>query len=80
MSYNYFMQKNILFAGAILIVAGILTVLFALFGKQIHLFRLPGNIVIEKENFHFYFPIVSGILISIVLTVILNLLLRIFKH
>lgn len=32
--------------------------------------RLPGDIVIKKENFSFYFPIVTSILISVVLTLI----------
>ena len=32
--------------------------------------RLPGNIVIKHENFIFYFPITTGLLISAVLTLI----------
>ncbi len=38
--------------------------------------RLPSDIVIERENFRLYIPIVSSLLISIVLTVILWLLNR----
>jgi len=34
---------------------------------------LPGDILIQKENFTFYFPIVTSILLSIFLTIILNL-------
>ena len=30
--------------------------------------KLPGDIAVERENFHFYFPIVTCILISVVLT------------
>ena len=41
--------------------------------------RLPGDIRIERENFSFYFPLASSILISIALTVILNVILRMFK-
>ena len=33
--------------------------------------RLPGDIVIERENFTFYFPLMTGLLISIVLSVLL---------
>ncbi|WP_018130825.1 DUF2905 domain-containing protein [Effusibacillus pohliae] len=33
-----------------------------------HLGRLPGDIVIKKENFSFYFPITTSILISLALT------------
>lgn len=40
--------------------------------------RLPGDIRIERENVRFYFPLASMILVSLVLTVILNLLRRFF--
>lgn len=40
--------------------------------------RLPGDIRIERENVRFYFPLVSMILVSLVLTLILNLLRRFF--
>ena len=33
--------------------------------------RLPGDIVVEREGFRFYFPVVTSILISLVLTLIL---------
>ena len=39
--------------------------------QKLGLFRLPGDIVIEREHFRFYFPITSMILISLVLTLIL---------
>lgn len=35
--------------------------------------RLPGDIFVQKQNFIFYFPIVTSIVISIVLTIILSL-------
>lgn len=38
--------------------------------------RLPGDIVIERRNFTFHFPLGTSILISVVLTVLLNLFLR----
>ena len=38
--------------------------------------RLPGDIVVRREGFRLYFPIVTCIAISIVLTVILNLISR----
>ncbi|MDG4877849.1 DUF2905 domain-containing protein [Mesorhizobium sp. WSM4935] len=38
--------------------------------------RLPGDIVIERENFSLYVPITTGILISIVLSAILWLINR----
>lgn len=39
-----------------------------------HLGRLPGDIRIEKKNFVFYFPVVTGLVLSIILTIILNLI------
>ena len=39
--------------------------------QKLGLFRLPGDIVIERDNFRFYFPITSMILISLVISLIL---------
>jgi hypothetical protein len=41
--------------------------------------RLPGDIRIEREGFSFYFPLVSSILVSVVLTIILNLAFRFWR-
>ena len=38
--------------------------------------RLPGDIRIEGENGSFYFPLASSILVSVVLTIVLNVILR----
>jgi hypothetical protein len=38
--------------------------------------RLPGDIYVKRDNFTFYFPITTGILISVVVSLILGLLLR----
>jgi len=40
--------------------------------------NLPGDIKIEKENFKFYFPLTSMIIISVVLSLILRILKKIF--
>lgn len=40
--------------------------------------RLPGDIRVERENVRFYFPITSMILVSIVLSLLLNLIRRLF--
>ncbi len=44
------------------------------------LFNLPGDVRIQGENFSCFVPIVSMIIISVVLTVVVNLLLRIFNR
>jgi hypothetical protein len=42
--------------------------------------RLPGDIRSEGERGGFFFPVTSSILISIVLTVVVNVLIRIFRE
>jgi len=66
-----------IFAGIALVVIG--AILFALAKLNIPLGRLPGDIRIEGENGSFYFPIVTCIILSVVLSVALNLIGRIFK-
>ncbi len=41
--------------------------------------RLPGDIRIEGENSSFYFPLTSSILVSIVLSILLNVFSRLLK-
>jgi uncharacterized protein HemY len=68
--------KTLIFFGLILIVMG----LILSFNERIpYIGKLPGDILISKENFTFYFPLGTSILISIVLTVIFYLLSRFFK-
>lgn len=45
-------------------------------GKLFGLGRLPGDIYIQRGNFSFYFPVVTSIILSILLTIILNLFRR----
>jgi len=42
--------------------------------------RLPGDIHIERENVRFYFPLATSILISLLLTLVLSVLGRLFKR
>ena len=42
--------------------------------EKLGLFRLPGDIVIERENFRFYLPVTSMVLISVILSLIFWLL------
>jgi hypothetical protein len=63
--------------GIVLILIGGGVYLAAKFG--IPLGRLPGDIRIEGKNGSFYFPITSSILVSIILTVLLNLISRFLK-
>lgn len=66
--------KYIIIAGAALLAIG---VLIYFFHNKLHwLGRLPGDIRIEKENFRFYFPLTTMILLSLLLTLIVNILRR----
>jgi hypothetical protein len=58
--------------GVILAVVGVVLVAAAKLG----LGRLPGDIVIERKNLEVYFPVVTSIIVSVVLTLLANLLLR----
>ncbi len=56
--------------GLVLVVIG----LFVHFSDRIPLIgKLPGDISIKRDNFTFYFPLASSILISIIISVILYL-------
>ncbi|MFC4769680.1 DUF2905 domain-containing protein [Effusibacillus consociatus] len=60
--------KTLLLIGIAFIV---LALLWQVGGRWLgQLGKLPGDIVIKKDNFSFYFPIVTSILISVVLTLI----------
>jgi hypothetical protein len=66
--------RYLIIGGLILILAGGGVYLAAKFGLPLG--RLPGDIRIEGQNGSFYFPITSSILVSVVLTVVLNLISR----
>jgi hypothetical protein len=60
------MTRILVTLGIILVIAGVAWPWLAKLG----LGRLPGDIVIERENFRFYFPITSMILVSLLLSLI----------
>lgn len=66
--------------GKLLIIAGLFLVVFGvlllLVGKIPGIGRLPGDIYVHRGNFTFYFPLATCILLSILLTIVLNLLFR----
>lgn len=59
--------KYLIVFGAIILIAGIL---ISFFPKLNFPGKLPGDIEIRKDNFTFYFPVVTSIVLSIVLTLI----------
>ncbi|MFZ6009854.1 MAG: DUF2905 domain-containing protein [Bacteroidota bacterium] len=70
------MGKFLIIAGIVLVVAGIV-IHFA--DRMPFLGKLPGDIAIERQNFKFYFPITTSILISILISVVIFLLQK-FKN
>lgn len=64
--------RIIISLGIVLIVIGIIIT----FGSKLGLGRLPGDILIRRGNTTFYFPILTSIIISILLTLIANLFFK----
>jgi hypothetical protein len=69
--------RLLIIGGVILILLGGGIYLAAKFG--IPLGRLPGDIHIEGKNGSFYFPVVTSLLVSIILTIVVNLIIRFLR-
>ena len=72
--------KTLIILGAVFVVLG---VLFSLLervngpGSGLGwLGRLPGDIIVKRENFSFYFPLTTSIILSVVLSFMFYLLMR----
>ncbi len=66
------LAKLMIIAGALILAVGVILLLIP---KIPFIGKLPGDIIIQKKNFTFYFPIVSLIIVN----VIIYLLLYLFK-
>ncbi len=66
--------RSVMLAGGVVFLLG--AALYALGRLNLPLGRLPGDIVYQRGNFTCVFPLATSILLSIVLTVLLNLLAR----
>ena len=64
------MQKTLLVIGVILVVVSLLWPWLQKLGFG----HLPGDIVIQRDNFSFYFPLTSAIIVSVLLSLIFWLL------
>ncbi|MCC6800876.1 MAG: DUF2905 domain-containing protein [Anaerolineae bacterium] len=71
--------RLLLFAGALLIAAGLL---FIALGRipGLRLGHLPGDIRVERSGFSCFFPLATMIILSLVLTLALNLLIRLINR
>ncbi|MGM9928248.1 MAG: DUF2905 domain-containing protein [Bacillus sp. (in: firmicutes)] len=63
------LPKLLMIVGAVLVIIGFLM-------SFIKLGKLPGDIIIKKENTTFYFPIVTCIVVSVVLSLIMYVIGR----
>lgn len=63
--------KTLLLIGSILIILG---VILTFLDKIPYIGKLPGDIYLKKGNLTFYFPLTTAILISILISLILNLI------
>jgi hypothetical protein len=70
------MSRILIALGLLILLTGLLWPIFSRLG----LGSLPGDIVVQRDNSTFYFPLMTSILISIVLTVLLNLALWLFNR
>ncbi len=64
------LAKTLIVLGIALVVAG----LIVLFIQKLPSGKLPGDIVILKDNFTFYFPLATSIIISIIVSLVLYLI------
>jgi hypothetical protein len=68
--------KILIIVGIILVIAGVI-IYFA--GNRLNwIGHLPGDIRIEKENVRFYFPVTTMIILSIVVSIIIWIIRKIF--
>jgi hypothetical protein len=75
--------KLLLFAGiGLALLGGLLIVGTKLFADERlpWLGKLPGDIRIERKGFSCYFPLATSILISLLLTLILNIVVRLLRR
>ncbi len=69
------LAKILMAMGALLFLAGIVVA----FGARFGLGNLPGDVSFRRGNTSVYFPIVTSILVSIGLTVLINIVLRFWR-
>jgi hypothetical protein len=66
------MQKALIVAGLTILVIGLLWPWLS----KLPLGRLPGDIVVEREGFRFYLPLTTGILLSLIVSLLIWLFRR----
>ena len=70
----YSIARFLVIGGILLVILGGVVYLVTRLG--IPLGRLPGDIIIKRDNFTFSFPLATSILISVILTIVFNLIAK----
>jgi len=65
------LAKGLILLGAVLIAVGLILLFFQ---KVPFLGKLPGDILIKRENFTFFFPLTTSIVVSLLISLILYLI------
>jgi Protein of unknown function (DUF2905) len=66
------MNRPLVVLGSMIIIAGLLWPSL----KKLHLFRLPGDIVVDRPGFKFFLPITTALILSAVVSIVAGLLRR----
>ena len=69
--------KVLILIGIIIVLVGV--ILFFFGDKLSFIGKLPGDIRIEKENFKFYFPITTMLILSILVSVLIKIFQRFIR-
>ena len=67
--------KLLILTGIVFLVAGLILTFCSQF-SFLRLGKLPGDIVIKRDNYSFYFPLTTSLLLSLLLTLIVTFLTR----
>ncbi|MGC8942237.1 MAG: DUF2905 domain-containing protein [Sulfurihydrogenibium sp.] len=69
--------KSLVFIGLLIMLIGLMFIFFE--KLPLNIGRLPGDILIKRDNFTFYFPLTTSIIISVILSLVFILLSKISK-
>jgi uncharacterized protein HemY len=72
--------KVFIYIGIFFLFLGFIILIASKLGNVFHLGKLPGDILIRKDNFTFYFPLTTSILISIILSLIMFIILNMVRR
>ena len=60
------MQKILIYVGCMILTIGLLWPLL----KELPIGRMPGDIILKKDKFTFYFPIITCLVVSLIISII----------